>query len=105
MCFLVAEQTPTSLNFAIWLDVTKTVQKPNAYTFTRNGESVNPNPAWVRAWSFGLAPTGWKGATLNDTAYATWAEYVTAEAQLLAQAVYAQLTTDPQALAVQGTTF
>ena len=108
--FLVAERTPTSLLFTVWLDTTKTVGKANAYTFTPAGgsEPVNPDPAWVRAWSWGAqAPDGWTGASLNGAAYAAdqWADYVTAEVELLARAVYAQLTADPTALAVQGTTF
>ena len=106
MHFLVAEQTPTTLNFAVWLDTTKTVAQPNAYTFQQNGANVNPDPTWVRAWTFGVkAPQGWQSATLNGVEYTSWAAYVTAEVQLLAQAEYAQLTADPQALAVQGTTF
>lgn len=107
MQFLVAQKTPTGLNFTVWLDTAKTVEQPNAYTFTPAGVSapVNPDPAWVRSWSWGLAPKGWQSATLNGTEYTNWAAYVTAEVQLLAQAEYARLTADPQALAVQGTTF
>lgn len=107
MQYLVAQQTPTGLNFTVWLDTTKTVTQPNAYTFTPPSatEPVNPDPAWVRAWSWGNAPKGWQSATLNGADYTSWPDYVAAEVQLLAQAEYARLTADPQALAMQGTTF
>lgn len=91
--FLTAQQTPTGLNFTAWLDTSKTLA------------DGTPDPAWVQSYTWGAQPDGWTGATLNGTAYTTWAEYVTAEVQLLAQAAYDALTADPAPLAVQGQTF
>ena len=93
MKFLVAQQTPTTLDFSVWLDETK-------------GTASAPDPTWVLSWSFPVnPPTGWKGGSINGTAYASWSDYVTTEVQLLAKQAYDQLTADPTPLSVQGTSF
>ena len=95
MKFLTAEQTPTTLNFEVWLDTSKVMS-----------DGKTPDPAWVRNWTFtAKSPQGWKSGNLNGITYTDWPSYVTAEVKLLAQAEYDRLTADPTALAVQGTTF
>ena len=96
MQFLSATQSPNgSCAFTVWLD-------------TAQGTATEPDPAYVRSYTFGPAPKGWTGATLNGTAYASWPAYCAAEVQLLAAADLAAMQPPvpaPTPLAVAGTTF
>ena len=97
MQFLTATESPTGLQFSVWLDTTKTLT-----------DGKTPDPAYVRSYAFGPAPKRWAGATLDGASYTTWAEYCTAEVQLLAAAELAAMwppTPAPTPLAVAGARF
>ena len=96
MQFLVATESAAGCQFAVWLD-------------TAQGTATEPNPVYVRGYSFGPVPKGWTSATLNGTAYTSWADYCAAEVQLLAAADLAAMLppapTPTTLTSIVGTTF
>ncbi len=94
MQFLAATESTAGVQFSVWLDDT--------------GTSTDPNPAYVRVYTWGPAPQGWTGASLNGVTYTDWSAYCAAEAKLLAAADLAAMqppTPAPTPLAIQGATF
>ncbi len=96
MQFLSATESANgACAFSVWLDTTQ-------------GAATDPDPAYVRNYTFGAAPTGWAGATLNGTAYTSWPTYCAAEVQLLAAAALAAIEATPAPAtlpSIAGTTF
>ena len=98
------------MHFRVLLDESKTLA------------DGSPDPKWCRDYRYAGAyviasadgktstmqqePPGWKGGTLNGTAYTDWPSYCAAEAALLAQAELDALTApDPTPLAMHGKSF
>lgn len=97
MQFLSATQSPNgACSFSVWLDTTQ-------------GTVADPNPAYVREYTFGPPPADWPSAILNGVTYTSWSAYCAAEVQLLAAAALAAIppvAPTPTALtSIVGTTF
>ena len=110
MQFLSATQSPNgSCSFSVWLDTTQ-------------GTATDPNPAYVRDYTFGPPPVVgedtltvpptpiyWTSGTLNGVTYTSWPAYCAAEVQLLAVAALAAILpvspTPTTLTAIAGITF
>lgn len=93
MKFLTAAGSAAGCEFSVWLDTSK-------------GTAAEPDPAYIRTYTWGRAPTGWNGGSINGTGYTSWPEYCAAETQLLAAADLAAMQPPaPTPLVIAGTVF